>query len=62
MPFRGDPVRTIIGDEIQRVAKDDVHGIDLYYLPFRNISRANVQDFFQNPLGRFMLETTSIEQ
>ena len=48
--------------EIQRIAKDDVHWIDLYYSPFRNISRANVQDFFQNPLGRFMLETTSIEQ
>jgi len=48
--------------EIQKIAKDDVHWIDLYYSPFRNISRANVQDFFQNPLGRFMLETTSIEQ
>jgi peptide/nickel transport system substrate-binding protein len=48
--------------EIQRIAKDDVHWIDLYYSPYRNISRANVHDFFQNPLGRFMLETTSIEQ
>ena len=48
--------------EIQRIAKEDVHWIDLYYSPYRNISRANVQDFFQNPLGRFMLETTSIEQ
>ena len=48
--------------EIQRTAKDDVHWIDLYYSPYRNISRSNVQDFFQNPLGRFMLETTSIEQ
>jgi peptide/nickel transport system substrate-binding protein len=48
--------------EIQRIAKDDVHWIDLYYSPYRNISRSNVQDFFQNPLGRFMLETTSIEQ
>jgi peptide/nickel transport system substrate-binding protein len=48
--------------EIQKVAKDDVHWIDLYYSPYRNISRSNVQDFFQNPLGRFMLETTSIEQ
>jgi peptide/nickel transport system substrate-binding protein len=46
--------------QIQKIAKDDVHWIDLYYSPFRNISRANVQDFFQNPLGRFMLETTSI--
>jgi peptide/nickel transport system substrate-binding protein len=48
--------------KIQAIAKDDVHWIDLYYSPFRNISRANVQDFFQNPLGRFMLETTTIEQ
>jgi peptide/nickel transport system substrate-binding protein len=48
--------------EIQRIAKDDVHWIDLYYSPYRNISRSNVHDFFQNPLGRFMLETTSIEQ
>ena len=48
--------------EVQRIAKDDVHWIDLYYSPYRNISRANVQDFFQNPLGRFMLETTTIEQ
>jgi peptide/nickel transport system substrate-binding protein len=47
--------------QIQEIAKDDVHWIDLYYSPYRNISRANVQDFFQNPLGRFMLETTSIE-
>jgi peptide/nickel transport system substrate-binding protein len=48
--------------EVQRIAKDDVHWIDLYYSPYRNISRTNVHDFFQNPLGRFMLETTSIEQ
>ena len=47
--------------QIQKIAKDDVHWIDLYYSPYRNISRTNVQDFFQNPLGRFMLETTSIE-
>ena len=47
--------------EVQRIAKDDVHWIDLYYSPYRNISRSNVQDFFQNPLGRFMLATT-IEQ
>jgi peptide/nickel transport system substrate-binding protein len=48
--------------EIQRISKDDVHWIDLYYSPYRNISRSNVQDFLQNPLGRFMLETTSIAQ
>lgn len=48
--------------KIQEIAKDDVHWIDLYYSPFRNISRANVHDFFQNPLGRFMLETTWIDE
>jgi hypothetical protein len=48
--------------EVQRIVKDDVHWIDLYYAPYRNISRSNVHDFFQNPLGRFMLETTTIAQ
>ena len=47
--------------QIQEISKDEVHWIDLYYSPFRNISRTNVQNFVQNPLGRFMLETTSIE-
>jgi peptide/nickel transport system substrate-binding protein len=46
---------------IQRIAKEDAHWIDLYYSPFRNASRANVQDFFQNPMGRFMLEDTTIQ-
>jgi peptide/nickel transport system substrate-binding protein len=48
--------------EIQRIAKDEIHWIDLYYSPYRNISRANVQGFFQSPLGRLMLETATIEQ
>ena len=48
--------------EIQSIAKDDVHWIDLYYAPFTNISRTNVHDFFQNPLGRFMLETTWMDE
>jgi peptide/nickel transport system substrate-binding protein len=48
--------------KIQAIAKDDVHWIDLYYAPYCNISRTNVHDFFQNPLGRFMLETTSMDQ
>ncbi len=43
--------------EIQRMAKDDVHWIDLYYSPFRNASRKTVSGFVQNPLGRYMLET-----
>lgn len=47
--------------EIQKLAKQDVHWVDLYYSPFRNASRSNVKNFFQNPMGRFMLEDTSIE-
>lgn len=47
--------------DIQRMAKDDVHWIDLYYSPFRNASRTNVKGFVQNPLGRYMLETAYIE-
>jgi peptide/nickel transport system substrate-binding protein len=43
--------------EVQRLAKDDVHWIDLYYSPFRNASRSTVSGFVQNPLGRYMLET-----
>lgn len=48
--------------QIQAMAKDDVHWIDLYYSPFRNASRANVHGFVQNPLGRYMLETAYIEE
>jgi peptide/nickel transport system substrate-binding protein len=47
--------------DIQRMAKNDVHWVDMYYSPFRNASRSNVKNFFQNPMGRFMLEDTSIE-
>lgn len=43
--------------DIQRIAKDDVHWIDLYYSPFRNASLKTVTGFVQNPLGRYMLET-----
>lgn len=56
-----DPVRRrALYFEIQAIAKDDVHWIDLYYSPFRNASRANVTGFVQNPLGRYMLETAEI--
>jgi peptide/nickel transport system substrate-binding protein len=48
--------------ELQAIAKEDVPWIDLYYSPFRNISRTNVHDFFQNPLGKFLLETTTVDQ
>ncbi|MEE8266503.1 MAG: ABC transporter substrate-binding protein [Acidiferrobacterales bacterium] len=48
--------------EVQKIAKDDVHWIDLYYAPYRNISRSYVKNFLQNPLGRFMLEETTMTQ
>ncbi|MEQ9690809.1 MAG: ABC transporter substrate-binding protein [Bauldia litoralis] len=47
--------------DIQRIAQEDVNWLGLYYSPFRNASRSNVGDFFQNPMGRFMLETTTKE-
>jgi peptide/nickel transport system substrate-binding protein len=42
--------------DIQKMAKDDVNWIDLYYSPFINVSRSNIENFDQNPLGRFFLE------
>ncbi len=45
--------------EIQKIAKDDVHWIDLYYSPYINGCRKNVSGFYQNPLGRFFLEDTA---
>ncbi|WP_244521409.1 ABC transporter substrate-binding protein [Bauldia litoralis] len=45
--------------DLQRIAQEDVNWLGLYYSPFRNASRSNVGDFFQNPMGRFMLETTT---
>ncbi|HXV25923.1 MAG TPA: ABC transporter substrate-binding protein [Alphaproteobacteria bacterium] len=53
--------REQIYHRIQETAKGDAHWIDLYYSPFRNASRKNVQNFFQNPMGRFMLEDTTIQ-
>ncbi|MEM5583938.1 ABC transporter substrate-binding protein [Roseibium sp. AS2] len=44
--------------ELQKIAKDDVNWIDLYYSPYRNVSRSNIDGFYQNPLGRFFLEDT----
>jgi peptide/nickel transport system substrate-binding protein len=44
--------------EIQTIAKDDAHWIDLFYSPYRNVSRKNIEGFYQNPLGRFFLEDT----
>jgi peptide/nickel transport system substrate-binding protein len=47
--------------EIQRIAMEDSVMFDLYYSPYRNISRTNVQNFYQNPLGRMMLEEVTVE-
>ncbi|MDQ0320749.1 peptide/nickel transport system substrate-binding protein [Pararhizobium capsulatum DSM 1112] len=44
--------------EIQKLAKADAHWIDLYYSPYINVSRKNIEHFDQNPLGRFFLEDT----
>ncbi len=44
--------------EIQKLAKADAHWIDLYYSPFINVTRKGVENFTQNPLGRFFLEDT----
>ncbi|WP_159711873.1 ABC transporter substrate-binding protein [Geminicoccus flavidas] len=54
-----DPAkREALYKEIQVIAKDDVHWIDLYYSPFVNVSRKSIENFYQNPLGRFFLEDT----
>jgi peptide/nickel transport system substrate-binding protein len=45
--------------DLQKMAKADVHWIDLYYSPYRNITRKNIKGFHQNPLGRFTLEETT---
>ncbi|QOL13978.1 ABC transporter substrate-binding protein [Dickeya dianthicola] len=44
--------------DLQKMAKDDVNWIDLYYSPYRNVTRKNISGFYQNPLGRFFLEDT----
>jgi len=54
-----DPVkREAMYMQIQEIAKDDVHWIDLYYSPYINVTRSNIENFTQNPLGRFFLEDT----
>ncbi len=54
--------RREIYHEIQRVADEDAVMLHLYYSPFRNISGNHVEGFYQNPLGRLMLETTSLTE
>jgi peptide/nickel transport system substrate-binding protein len=44
--------------EIQELAKADAHWVDLFYSPFINDSRKGIENFDQNPLGRFFLEDT----
>ncbi|MCB8840379.1 ABC transporter substrate-binding protein [Aurantimonas sp. VKM B-3413] len=44
--------------EMQKQAKEDVNWVDLYYSPYINVTRKNVENFYQNPLGRFFLEDT----
>lgn len=44
--------------DLQKMAKADVNWIDLYYSPYRNVTRKNIKGFHQNPLGRFTLEET----
>ena len=57
--LESDPVkREQMYFELQKLAKQDTHWIDLYYSPYINISRSNIQNFLQNPLGRFTLEET----
>jgi peptide/nickel transport system substrate-binding protein len=53
--------REQIYHRIQEIAKAGAHWIDLYYSPFRNASRKNVQNFYQTPMGRFMLEDVTIQ-
>ncbi len=44
--------------DLQKTAKADVNWLDLYYSPYRNVTQANIDNFYQNPLGRFFLEDT----
>jgi peptide/nickel transport system substrate-binding protein len=44
--------------DLQKMAKADVNWIDLYYSPYLSVSRKNIENFGQNPLGRFYLEET----
>ncbi|WJY13673.1 ABC transporter substrate-binding protein [Pectobacteriaceae bacterium CE90] len=54
-----DPVkRKQMYIDLQKMAKADVNWIDLYYSPYRNVTRKNIKGFHQNPLGRFTLEET----
>ena len=51
-----------IYDQLLTIAKSETHWIDLYYVPFSNISRAGVDGFFQNPMGVVPLHEITSEQ
>lgn len=53
-----DAKRETMYIDLQKMAKEDVNWIDLYYSPYRNVTQSNIEGFFQNPLGRFFLEDT----
>lgn len=42
--------------DLQKMAKDDVNFVDLYYSPYRNVCSKKVTGFVQNPLGLFSIE------
>lgn len=55
-----DPAaRAALYAEIQKTAKADTHWVDLYYSPYISVTGKGVQNFGQNPLGRFWLEETT---
>ncbi|MBC2834548.1 ABC transporter substrate-binding protein [Paragemmobacter straminiformis] len=71
--YKNDTVKQLVADarlemdatkraamygEIQKLAKADTHWIDLYYSPYISVTRKGVENFGQNPLGRFFLEET----
>lgn len=71
--YKNDTVKQLVADarlemdptkrgamyaEIQKLAKADTHWIDLYYSPYISVTRKGVENFGQNPLGRFFLEDT----
>jgi peptide/nickel transport system substrate-binding protein len=42
--------------DLQKMAKDDVNFIDLYYSPYRNVCGKKISGFVQTPLGLFSLQ------
>jgi peptide/nickel transport system substrate-binding protein len=55
---RDEAKRAEMYAQIQKLAKADAHWIDLYYSPYISVTRKGVENFGQNPLGRFYLEET----